>query len=131
MTMATLWSRNREVVWAINAITHHRRHHGGRPEIGSLRRIDGYTLTVAQPKTSWGHSYFTKTRSRHGPTTHLPDRIVLAWRGGRLVGSQIMWMCGSTTESYVLTEEQTYKLCVQCAIRAGMVKVEVKVCKPA
>lgn len=122
MASVTLWTRNPEAVWAVNGLTRHRGRHG-RPEIGTTRRINGHVLVVSKPNRPYGRSIFKK---RYGATTHLADRVVLIWRDGRYLGAQAMWLCGGITESFLLTEEQEYTLCVQCAIRAGTVKIEIQ-----
>jgi hypothetical protein len=111
--MVTLWQRDRETVWALNALTYHRGHRGA-PPIGSSHRINGYLLTVCAPNRPYGVG-------THGPVrvSHLTQQVVLAWKGGRLKGAQARWLCARRTSSFVLENEMTLPLCGMCHYRVS------------
>lgn len=122
----TLWQRNRAAVWALNGLSRHRGGHGP-PPIGTVRHINGFTLVVSKANRPFGRSVFHR---RYGKTTHLADRVTLIWKDGMCLGGQARWLCGTLTESFVLTHEQEFKLCVQCALRTGSVRIEINICPP-
>jgi hypothetical protein len=107
----TLWRRDPDTVWALNALTY-RRGQLGPPLIGSSHYRNGYLLTVAAPNRPYG----TGTR---GPVraTHITQQVVLAWKGGLLRGAQARWLCGQRTESFALVNAPTYPLCRMCNYR--------------
>jgi len=113
--MSTLWQRDRDSVWAMNCRS--RLNRGRRPEIGARWQMYGRLVTVSQPNLPWGHST-AKTTPRS--VSHLADRVLLVWRKGQLVGGQVIWLCGSVTETFCLTADpQRCRLCPMCLLRAG------------
>lgn len=113
---STLWQKDREAVWAINARTRHFQSRG-RPPIGQRWRLYGCLVVVSAVNQPYGMAL----RSRANSVYHLADRVCLVWRGGVLLGGQVMWLCGSVSEQFRLMSEPPpdRPLCSVCEYQSG------------
>lgn len=69
----------------------------------------GYRVLEAAPVRTWGSSTHGTARLEHRP-----ERLFLAWRGGRLVGTTVRWLCGSTSSTFELHAERRRPECWRC-----------------
>ncbi len=113
----SLWSRDRETVWAFNSIRYRR----GFPPVGYSYTTHGRTVRVARPNLPYGASSFHHTNS----VIHYTDRMLLGWRRGVFMGAQMRWLCGSRTETFILLSEPAGPMCVICLVRAGAVQSNI------
>jgi len=114
--MNTLWTRDRETVWALNSLAALTRGH--RPVWGWHRTAYGRTVQVVPPKLPYGQSVAKGTQAK--TVSHVADRVLLAWKNGRLLGWCVLWFCGGNPTEVQFEHQPTRKLCWQCAHYAGM-----------
>jgi hypothetical protein len=123
---ATLWGRDRETIWAINAVAYHRGHHP-LPKPGERWQVYGRTVVVAIPKRQWGHAAKANPRKR----AHLVSRVYIAWLKGHYLGAMVRWKCGSHSTEFVLEDEPYAQAtpCQMCLLRepGGVVNINVVV----
>lgn len=70
---------------------------------------EGLHVTSAVPKLRWGLSTSGQAR-----LTHVSHTILLAWRGGDLVGRMVAWHCGARTAYFRLLAEPREPVCQMC-----------------
>lgn len=110
-----LWSRDQETYWALGSIAHHRK--GWWPVPGQRFRRGSRVICVAKPKLPYGRATAKPITDR--TVSHITNRVLLAWRGGRLIGTMVIWLCGSTSTEYHFEEEIHSRPCTTCFLREG------------
>lgn len=74
-------------------------------------KSNGHWIGVAETEMPYGRSLHTSAY-----LTHAVKGILLAWKDGVLVDSQIRWRCGSRSRTFVLLNEPTSVICPLCTI---------------
>ena len=112
----TLWVRDRDTVWALNGLG--RLNRGHRPVWGWHRGAYGRTIQVVPPKLPYGRASAKGIQPK--TVSHIPDRVLLAWKDGRLRGWGVLWFCGGLPTEVQFEHQPSRKLCWQCAHYAGL-----------
>lgn len=107
--MSTLWTRDPDTYRALGCVGRH--HRGRRPPIGRRYRFFSRAILIGAVNRPYGRAI---AKRNHRSVTHIPDRVLTAWRDGKLLGAMVMWLCGGVTTEFCLDQEQQRKLCWQC-----------------
>lgn len=121
----TLWTRDRESVWAINSFARHR---GQRPlpVVGDTWSSYGRTVIVGRVNKPWGRAVKSNPRK----VVHLTSLVYTVWRRGEYRGAMVRWLCGGLSTEFVLDDRpwDGAPLCQVCLLRAlGGVSVNINV----
>ena len=110
----TLWTRDRDTYRALSGLFYHRRGRP-RPDPGTHWKTRGRVLTVGMANLPYGRAVAKQTTDR--TVTHATDRIGYAWRDGQVVGAMALWLCGSTTTEFELSDQVRSRWCQICSYR--------------
>jgi hypothetical protein len=74
-------------------------------------------VTAGEPRRGFGFSPAAQAR-----LTHVPRVVLFGWRGGRCVGSQVVWVCGGRTRRFEFAPAAAaapgLRLCRLCSVLA-------------
>lgn len=72
---------------------------------------NGFYISVGETDIPYGRSVHTSAY-----LTHVVKGVLLAWKRGKLRGSQVRWRCGATSNKFILLNEPTSVICPACTL---------------
>jgi hypothetical protein len=109
-----LWSRDNDTYRMLSYVANRRK--GWSLQPGQwYYRWPGKAVAAALPNLPYGRASAKPHTDR--TVAHISHLVLLGWRGGQLLGTMAVWLCGSTTTQFVLEQDLQSRPCPMCFLR--------------